>query len=265
MLFIGPGQVNLTLGGATELTGKHFHVVNSTGQPIDYYSSPPSAPADPGQGFTTLTGTQAIVPLTPYTGSDMGDSLLGIDALWGFAMLNPNLTRGTISFAAFTQVNGGQLLFGRHDCDSGGAALCAGCFFNAGESGFRGALDHLFRAHPLHQHPQRGRGCRGNYRVPPDSHCASSASPSSQLAGLAHVGLLELAGGNTGAAARDGDALRQLRFHHFGFNYWWAMAVRQRSEEWFVEHAYADARPIEAGGGKLFGNRYCDSGRTAFA
>ena len=104
-VFIGPGQINVTLGGATEMTGKHVHVSNSTGAQLDYYAASPSAPADPGQGFTTLPDVTPILPLTTYAGSEMYDALLTVAGSWGFAMLNPNLTPATVTFEAF-QTNG---------------------------------------------------------------------------------------------------------------------------------------------------------------
>jgi len=106
--FISPAQVNLTLGGATELTGKHFHVVDSTGAGMDYYSALPSAPADPGQGFTTLPGVMPILPMTTYTNSEMSDPFVSHGGAWGFAMLNPNLTPVTITFEAVGQAPPGQ-------------------------------------------------------------------------------------------------------------------------------------------------------------
>jgi uncharacterized protein (TIGR03437 family) len=107
--FISPSQVNLTLGGETELTGKHFHA-NATGAEIDYYSALPSAPADPGQGFTTLPGVLPILPMTLYTGSQMSNPLVYLAGTWGFAMLNSNLTPAMITSEGFFPSSVGQSL-----------------------------------------------------------------------------------------------------------------------------------------------------------
>ncbi len=106
--FVNPGQVNLTLGGATELTGKHFHVVNSTGTGIDYFSALPSSPADPGAGFMTWSGVLPILPLTTYSNSQMGDPLIEHGGASGFAMLNPNLMPVTITFEGANPAQAGQ-------------------------------------------------------------------------------------------------------------------------------------------------------------
>ena len=71
--FVNAIQLNVTLGGATEMTGKHIRVTNSEGAQIDYYAALPSAPTDPGSGFMTLTGVHPILPFTTVTATTMGD------------------------------------------------------------------------------------------------------------------------------------------------------------------------------------------------
>ena len=41
--FVNAIQLNVTLGGATEMAGKHIRVTNSAGAQIDYYAALPSA------------------------------------------------------------------------------------------------------------------------------------------------------------------------------------------------------------------------------
>ena len=36
---VSPQEIDVTLGGQTEVTGKHFHVASTNGQAIDYFAA----------------------------------------------------------------------------------------------------------------------------------------------------------------------------------------------------------------------------------
>ncbi len=102
--FISPQQMNVTLAGQTELTGKHFHIVKTNGEAVDYFAAPPSAPSTPNTlppGFKPLTGVMPLIPLPSFTISSMNDIFFEVpqdsEAL---ALLNPNTAAATITFQA---------------------------------------------------------------------------------------------------------------------------------------------------------------------
>lgn len=99
--FVSATRLNITLGGVTEMTGKHVRVTNSSGALIDYYSAPPSAPADAGSGFTTLSGVHTILPLSSVTGTSMNNPFGSFAGSGAYAMLNPNAAPATITFEGF--------------------------------------------------------------------------------------------------------------------------------------------------------------------
>ena len=91
--YVSPQQVNVTLNAATELTGKHFRIVDGSGEHLDYYAALSSAPIDPPDGFTNdAPGVQLIVPLATLAALDAGapSDAMGNDSK--LALLNPNLT-----------------------------------------------------------------------------------------------------------------------------------------------------------------------------
>jgi hypothetical protein len=88
--FVSAQQINVTLAGATELTGKHLHM-QTAGQQSDFFCSLPSAPANVAAGlfpllpFTTYTNVSWDVPDSP----DYGESI---------ALLNQNLFPVNVTF-----------------------------------------------------------------------------------------------------------------------------------------------------------------------
>jgi uncharacterized protein (TIGR03437 family) len=60
--YVSAQQMNVTLGTTTELTGKHLHLANSSGEQIDYFAALPSTPGD-GSAPSTVA---PIVPLTTF-------------------------------------------------------------------------------------------------------------------------------------------------------------------------------------------------------
>jgi uncharacterized protein (TIGR03437 family) len=64
--FINSQQMEATLGGATELTGKRFRVANTDGQMVDCFSALPSAPSTPPAGFAGPS-FHPLVPLNLYS------------------------------------------------------------------------------------------------------------------------------------------------------------------------------------------------------
>ena len=43
--YVSPNEIELTLGGQTELTGKHVSLSNPGGGTVEYFAALPSAPA----------------------------------------------------------------------------------------------------------------------------------------------------------------------------------------------------------------------------
>jgi uncharacterized protein (TIGR03437 family) len=91
--FINSQQLEATLGGATELTGKDFRLANANGQMVDYFSAFPSAPA----GFSGSAGIHPPVPLNVFSNVVTDSNLLMHPASHrSLAMLNQNLTPVTV-------------------------------------------------------------------------------------------------------------------------------------------------------------------------
>jgi uncharacterized protein (TIGR03437 family) len=95
--FINSQQIEATLGGATELTGKHFRLANANGQMVDYFATFPSAPSKPPAGSSGSAGIHPLVPLNVfshvYTYSRFRYDLGPYHRL---AILNQNLTPVTV-------------------------------------------------------------------------------------------------------------------------------------------------------------------------
>lgn len=85
--FVGPKQINLTLGGQTEIAGKRVRVTNPDGSELDYYPSLAGV-AVTGSG-APATGSQLLMPLAA---SEAGISTRVFWALapGGIAVRNPN-------------------------------------------------------------------------------------------------------------------------------------------------------------------------------
>jgi uncharacterized protein (TIGR03437 family) len=101
--FFNAEQINLTLGGATEMTGKHVRVSNSAGAQVEYYVALPSAPVDPPPADSYFAGVHAILPLTTYTGAEVyafGDAA-EVESL---AMFNPDPAPVTVTLAGFQPI-----------------------------------------------------------------------------------------------------------------------------------------------------------------
>jgi IPT/TIG domain len=91
--FINSQQIEATLGGATELTGKQFHFANPNGQTLDYFSAFPSAPSAPPEGFTGPTGIFPLTPLNVFSSVTTDENLLLHPAFKrSLAMQNQSLT-----------------------------------------------------------------------------------------------------------------------------------------------------------------------------
>jgi hypothetical protein len=74
---VSPREIDVTLGGQTELTGKHFLLANANGQAVDYFSAPPSAPSQPPSPFPALTGVQPLLPQAAFTVASEYNELIG--------------------------------------------------------------------------------------------------------------------------------------------------------------------------------------------
>lgn len=97
-------QINVTLEGATELTGKHFHFVPASGTAIDYYAAPISAPSAPPTPFQACCGDNlpAVQPLmapATFTTTGTGNTLVERTLTTiGYALLNQNAAPVTVTF-----------------------------------------------------------------------------------------------------------------------------------------------------------------------
>jgi uncharacterized protein (TIGR03437 family) len=105
--FISSTQMEATLGGATELTGKHFHLANANGQMVDYFSAFPSGPSMPPPGFSGSTGIHPLVPLNVFSEVilDSHSLLMPLDlstSRHGLAMLNQTQAPVTVFRALFS-------------------------------------------------------------------------------------------------------------------------------------------------------------------
>jgi uncharacterized protein (TIGR03437 family) len=95
--FINPQQMEATLGGAAELTGKHFRLANSSGEVLDYFSAFPSAPSTPPAGLSGSAGIHPLVPLNVFSNAVTDSNLLEHPASHrSLAMLNQDLTPVTV-------------------------------------------------------------------------------------------------------------------------------------------------------------------------
>jgi uncharacterized protein (TIGR03437 family) len=104
--FINSTQMEATLGGATELTGKHFRLANATGQMVDYFPAFPSAPSTPPAGFSGSTAIHPLVPLNVFSKVilDSHSPLMPLDlstSRHGLAMLNQTQAPVTVFRALF--------------------------------------------------------------------------------------------------------------------------------------------------------------------
>jgi uncharacterized protein (TIGR03437 family) len=95
--FVNSEQLEVTLGGATEITGKHFHLSNSSGAAADYFAAAPSAPGTPPGGFTGPGGILPLVPVNPFADLVTDSRLLLHPASKrSLAMFNQNPTAVTV-------------------------------------------------------------------------------------------------------------------------------------------------------------------------
>ncbi len=81
--FAGQGEVDVTLGGAADLTGKQVVVTNPGGSQVEFFSSLPSVPAQAPAGFTAY---QPLLSMQTWTAAAVGFSIHG----GGIALQNPN-------------------------------------------------------------------------------------------------------------------------------------------------------------------------------
>ncbi len=100
--FVNAQQINLTLGGSTELTGKHLHVTTAVGLQSDFFCSLPSAPSNVTSNLflflplATYPNVSWDVPDSP----DYGESI---------ALLNQNAYPVNVTF--FSTDPGGVATF----------------------------------------------------------------------------------------------------------------------------------------------------------
>jgi uncharacterized protein (TIGR03437 family) len=95
--FVNSEHLEVTLGGATEITGKHVHLANANGAAVDYFAAVSNAPGTPPAGFTGPTGIFPLVPVNPFADVVTDNSLLLHPASKrSLAMFNPNPAAVTV-------------------------------------------------------------------------------------------------------------------------------------------------------------------------
>lgn len=95
--YVSPNEIELTLGGQTELTGKHVSLSNPGGETVDYFAALPSAPAPLPPSYKAIPNVQPILPLTTYAAVEMGTAASPTYNSQGIAILNPNATPVTVA------------------------------------------------------------------------------------------------------------------------------------------------------------------------
>lgn len=70
---VSSGEIDVTLGGGTDLTGKHFYL-NDGSAAVDYFSALPSVSAALLSGFSPTAGVQLILPEQTYSVWEVGDN-----------------------------------------------------------------------------------------------------------------------------------------------------------------------------------------------
>ncbi|MFN7992130.1 MAG: hypothetical protein U0Q18_00920 [Bryobacteraceae bacterium] len=117
---ISPQEIDVTLAGSTELTGRHFHIT-SEGAAVEFYSAPPSAPSQPPSPFTaccdnwSLPGIQPLMALPTFTSFSTGNTLIErAQTVSGYALFNQNANPVTVTFgsvnASFAELLGTETL-----------------------------------------------------------------------------------------------------------------------------------------------------------
>jgi len=97
--FVSPQEIDVTLGGQTQVAAKHFHVAGANSQAVDYFAAPPSAPSAPPSPFSSLTGVQPLLPLAAFTVAGAYDDLIERELTTeAYALLNPNPIPVTVTF-----------------------------------------------------------------------------------------------------------------------------------------------------------------------
>lgn len=89
--FVSAQQINVTLGGTTEMTGKHLHVLTGSGMQSTFFCSLPSSPAN------TTSTVFPLLPLTTYA-NVAWDFPLSARTAESVALLNQNLSPVTVTF-----------------------------------------------------------------------------------------------------------------------------------------------------------------------
>ena len=81
--YVGPNEVDVTLGGAADLMGKQVVLANPDGSQVQFFSSIPSVPQQAPAG---LTAYQPLLSMQTWTAATVGFSIHG----GGLALQNPN-------------------------------------------------------------------------------------------------------------------------------------------------------------------------------
>ncbi len=127
--YVSPNEFELTLGGQTELTGKHVSLSNPGGGTVDYFAALPSAPATLPPNYKAIPNVQPILPLTTYTAVELGADVYPTYQTQGIAILNPNTTPVTLALVAGSDLGFESNLEFEDTLTLPPGALC---FFDAG-------------------------------------------------------------------------------------------------------------------------------------
>lgn len=91
-------QMNITLAGAMELTGKRVRVTNPGSEPVNYFAALPSNGVALPQGFRAVEGVHPILPLATYTNMQTPAYMPRPYNPFGVAMLNPGTEPVKVTF-----------------------------------------------------------------------------------------------------------------------------------------------------------------------
>ncbi len=96
--FAGPGEIDLTLGGAADLTGKRVVLRNPDGSQVEYF---PAMPSVPDQAPASFAGIQPLLSMQTWTSAAVRFTIRG----GGIALQNPNPTPVDVILQAMDSIS----------------------------------------------------------------------------------------------------------------------------------------------------------------
>ncbi|MGA3025939.1 MAG: hypothetical protein ABSF98_14310 [Bryobacteraceae bacterium] len=95
--YVSPGEIQAVVAAQTDLSGKELHVVNSSGEHVDYFCAFSSAPLAPPAGLTGyVEGVQPLVSLAAFQATTIAYD--PVEPFTQMALLNQNPTAVDVAF-----------------------------------------------------------------------------------------------------------------------------------------------------------------------